>query len=94
MLGSRDKPPGLGYAFACRMSESYTQAPAVLRPVALLGAWLFDVAMSAARGLAELHEIMERLTMLARQGADAAVAEALLKAISPAMQDGQRRAAG
>lgn len=52
------------------------------------------VAMSAARGLAELHEIMERLTMLARQGADAAVAEALLKAISPAMQDGQRRAAG
>lgn len=38
-------------------------------------------AISAPRGLAELHEVMERLTLLAREGADAEVAEALFAAI-------------
>lgn len=50
------------------------------------------VAMSEARGLAELHETMERLTLLAREGADAAVAETLLQAVTPAPRSEQRRA--
>jgi O-antigen biosynthesis protein WbqV len=43
---------------------------------------------SPPRGLAELNEIMERLCLLAREGADAAVAEALFAALagSEAMQ--------
>ena len=36
---------------------------------------------SPPRGLAELHEIMERLCLLAREGADAAVREALFAAV-------------
>lgn len=40
-------------------------------------------ALSAPRGLGELHEIIERLTMLAREGADAQVATELFAAIAP-----------
>ena len=38
---------------------------------------------STPRGLADLHEVMERLCMLAREGADDAVIDALFNAIIP-----------
>ena len=38
---------------------------------------------STPRGLGELHEVMERLCMLAREGADDAVIDALFDAIIP-----------
>jgi hypothetical protein len=41
-------------------------------------------AASAPRGIGELHEIMERLEMLAREGADKALVEELFAAIAPA----------
>jgi O-antigen biosynthesis protein WbqV len=40
-------------------------------------------AFSAPRGLAEMHETMERLTLLARQGADVDVREVLFAAVTP-----------
>jgi FlaA1/EpsC-like NDP-sugar epimerase len=40
-------------------------------------------AFSAPCGLAEMHETMERLTLLARQGADVDVREALFAAVTP-----------
>ena len=39
-------------------------------------------AASAPRGLAELHEIMERLCLMAREGADKALSELLFEAIA------------
>ncbi len=50
---------------------------------------------SAPHGLADVRERIERLAMLARQGADEAVREALFAAIAtPAVSDGEERAAG
>jgi FlaA1/EpsC-like NDP-sugar epimerase len=47
-------------------------------------------ALSAPRGLAEMHETMERLTLLARQGSDVAVRDALFAAIAPAASEDER----
>ncbi len=47
---------------------------------------------SPPRGLAELHETMERLCLLAREGADEAVAEALFAALRPAAAPAMDRA--
>lgn len=47
---------------------------------------------SPPRGLAELHEAMERLCLLAREGADTDVADALFKALSDAPAVGEVRA--
>lgn len=50
---------------------------------------------SAPHGLADVRERIERLTMLARQGADEAVREALFAAIAePSAADTEERAAG
>lgn len=46
-------------------------------------------AISQPRGLAELHEIMERLVLLAREGADADVAAALFAATAPGPSAGE-----
>ena len=43
-------------------------------------------AASAPRSLAEIHAIMERLALLAREGADEAVAEELFAAVAPGEQ--------
>lgn len=50
-------------------------------------------AGSAPRGLAEMIEIMDRLQMLAREGADEAVAKELFAAIAPVGADAQERVA-
>lgn len=50
-------------------------------------------AMSAARGLAEVIEIMDRVTMLARQGADDAVAAELFAAVAVRAAEGERAVA-
>lgn len=47
---------------------------------------------SAPCGLAELHEAMERLVMLAREGADAAVTHALFETLAPAQRGHAPRA--
>lgn len=50
-------------------------------------------ACSDPRGLSEVREIMDQLTLLAREGADAAVAEALLRAVAP-VRTAEARAVG
>jgi O-antigen biosynthesis protein WbqV len=50
-------------------------------------------AFSAPRGLAEMHETMERLTLLARQGADVDVREALFAAVTPMVTEQERAVA-
>lgn len=49
-------------------------------------------AASPPRGLVELHEIMERLCLMAREGADAAVADALFAALGAAAAPAEQRA--
>jgi FlaA1/EpsC-like NDP-sugar epimerase len=60
-----------------------------------LSAASVTAAVSAPRGLGELHETMERLAMLAREGADDAVRGELFAFVSPAMDANlEERAAG
>jgi O-antigen biosynthesis protein WbqV len=50
-------------------------------------------AFSAPRGLAERHEVMERLDLLARQGADVDVREAVFAALAPIAVEEERAVA-
>jgi FlaA1/EpsC-like NDP-sugar epimerase len=50
-------------------------------------------AASAPRGLGDLHETMERLALLAREGADDAVRGELFSFVTPAVETAERAVA-